>query len=187
LVKLEEGRLYVKAEKYEFSVLQTSFLGFIVSADGISMDPAKVQAIRKWEASKNVRDVQCFLGFANFFRRFIHKYSQKCELLYSLIRKENPFSWMPEHARIFESLKEAFCSALIRRRFNPALETVVETDTSDFAAASVLSQRFSEPDASHFLHRVTYYSHMHQEKKIRAPRKGCIGAPCEAFAFHAPH
>jgi hypothetical protein len=66
--------------------------GFIVGADGISMDPAKIQAIREWEAPKNVRDVQCFPGFANFYRRFIHKYSQKCELLYSLTRKDNAFS-----------------------------------------------------------------------------------------------
>jgi hypothetical protein len=57
LGKLEEAGLYVKAEKCEFSVSQTSFLGFIVGADGISMDPAKIQAIREWEAPKNVRDV----------------------------------------------------------------------------------------------------------------------------------
>jgi hypothetical protein len=63
LAKLEEAGLYVKAEKCEFSVSQTTFLGFIVSADDISMDPAKIQAIREWEAPKNVRDVQCFLGY----------------------------------------------------------------------------------------------------------------------------
>jgi hypothetical protein len=101
LAKLEEAGLYVKAEKCEFSVSQTTFLGFIVSADGISMDRAKIQAIREWEAPKNVRDVQCFLGFANFYRRFIHRYSQKCRLLYDLIRKEKAFSWTPEHSRVF--------------------------------------------------------------------------------------
>jgi hypothetical protein len=92
LSKLEEAELYVNAEKCEFLVPQTSFLGFIVSADGIYLDPAKVQVIRQWEAPKIVRDVHYFLGFANFYQRFIHKYSQKCELLYSLIRKENAFS-----------------------------------------------------------------------------------------------
>jgi hypothetical protein len=158
LAKLEEAGLYVKGEKCEFSVSSTSFLGFIVSADGISMDPAKIQAIREWEAPKSVRDVQCFLGFANFYRRFIHKYSQKCELLYSLTRKDNAFSWTPEHTRIFEALKEAFCTAPILRHFNPALETLVETDASDFAAAGVLSQRFPEPDGSLVLHPVAYYS-----------------------------
>jgi hypothetical protein len=158
LAKLEEAGLYVKAEKCEFSVSQTSFLGFIVGADGISMDPAKIQATREWEAPKNVRDVQCFLGFANFYRRFIHKYSQKCELLYSLTRKDNAFSWTPEHTRIFDTLKEAFCTAPILRHFNPALETLVESDASDFAAAGVLSQRFPEPDGSVVLHPVAYYS-----------------------------
>jgi hypothetical protein len=158
LTKLEKAGLYVKAEKCEFSVPQTSFLGFLVIADGISMEPAKVQAIREWEVPKHIPDVQCFLGFANFYRRFIHKYLQKCELLYSVIRKENAFSWTPEHARIFETLKEAFCSAPILRHFNPALETVVETDASDFAAAGVLSQHFLEPAGSHVLHPVAYYS-----------------------------
>jgi site-specific recombinase XerC len=78
LAKLKEAGLYVRAEKWEFSVCSTSFLGFIVSVDGISMDPAKIQAILEWEAPNSVRDVQCFLDFANFYRRFIHKYLQKC-------------------------------------------------------------------------------------------------------------
>jgi hypothetical protein len=97
------------------------------------------------DAPMSVRDVQCFLGFANFYRRFIHRYSQKCRLLYDLIRKDKAFSWTPEHSKIFEALKEAFCTAPILRHFDPSLETIVETDTSDFAAAGVLSQRFQNP------------------------------------------
>ena len=75
LAKLKEAGLYANAEKCEFNVEKTTFVGFIISADGIEMDPAKIRAIINWEAPKSVKDVQCFLGFATFYRRFIHKYS----------------------------------------------------------------------------------------------------------------
>jgi hypothetical protein len=80
-------------------------------------------------------------------------YSQKCRLLYGLIRKDKAFSWTPEHSKIFEALKEAFCTAPILRHFDPSLETIVETDASDFDAAGVLSQRFPEPDGPKYRRR----------------------------------
>ena len=73
LAKLKEARLYAKAEKCEF----------IISANGIEMDPAKVKAILDWETPRSVKDVQCFLGFANFYRRFIHKHSNMCQPLFN--------------------------------------------------------------------------------------------------------
>jgi hypothetical protein len=65
---------------------------------------------------------------------------------------------MPEHARIFETLKEAFCSTHIVWNFNTAFETVVDTDFSDLAAAGVLSQHFPEPDGSHVVHPLAFFS-----------------------------
>jgi hypothetical protein len=121
------------------------------------MDPAKVKAIHEWEPPTCVCDVKCFLGFANFYWRFIHRYSQKCRLLYDLLRKDTPFAWTAAHSQVFNKFKEAFCSAPILRHFDPALETIVATDASDFAAAGVLSQRFPEGD-SLVLHLVACYS-----------------------------
>ena len=92
LAKLKEAGLYVKPEKCEFSVEKTTFLGFIIFADGIKMDPAKVKAIHNWEAPKCVKDVQCFLGFANFYRCFIHKYSEMYQPLFELLKKDTPFN-----------------------------------------------------------------------------------------------
>src|SRR5258705_3725182 len=86
LAKLKEAGLYAKVEKCEFNVEKTSFLGFIISAEGIEMDPAKVEAVLNWETPGSVKDVQCFLGFANFYRRFIHKYSNLCQPLFNLLR-----------------------------------------------------------------------------------------------------
>src|SRR5258706_13158689 len=96
LAKLKEAGLCVKPEKCKFSMEKTTFLGFVISADGIEMDPAKVDAILNWEDPNCVKDVQCFLGFAKFYRRFIHKYSNICQPLFNLLRKDTQFLWSPE-------------------------------------------------------------------------------------------
>ena len=85
LIKLREAGLFIKPEKCEFSVTRTTFLGFVISVDGIEMDPAKVNAVLDWDHPKNVKDVQCFLGFANFYYRFILKYSVLCQPLFQLL------------------------------------------------------------------------------------------------------
>jgi hypothetical protein len=83
----------MKSEKCEFLVAQTSFLRFVISNTGVSMDPAKVKAIHDRELPNYICDVQCFLGFANFYRWFIPKYSEKCRPLFSLLKKESTFAW----------------------------------------------------------------------------------------------
>lgn len=76
LRRLTFNGLYAKAEKYEFGVRKTEFLGFIISADGISMASTKVSAVTAWPEPKKVRDIHQFIGFANFHRRFIPGYSR---------------------------------------------------------------------------------------------------------------
>ena len=92
LVKFQEGRLYTKLEKYECSVEKTTFLGFVISADGIKMDLAKVKDIYNWEAPKCVKDVQCLFRFANFYQCFIHRYSVICQPLFELLKKDTLFN-----------------------------------------------------------------------------------------------
>src|SRR4051795_9475478 len=71
LLALQEAGAYGKGEKSEFNVTSTKFLGFIVSDQGITMDTEKTSAVTDWPTPANVKDVQSFLGFANFYRRFI--------------------------------------------------------------------------------------------------------------------
>jgi hypothetical protein len=85
LEKLRQGRLYAKQEKCFFHQSMVEFLGYIVSGDGISMDEKKIQTIVEWIVLSFVRDVQCFLGFANFYRIFIKDYSKIVALLTRLI------------------------------------------------------------------------------------------------------
>lgn len=160
LAKLREAGLCIKPEKCEFNVQKTAFLGFIISAGGIEMDPAKVNAVLDWESPRSVRDVQCFLGFANFYRRFILKYSDFCRPLFDLLRKEAPvpFNWTRECDAAFQSLKVKFTSAPILRHFDPDLDTVVETDASDYCVSGVLSQRHLREGGGSALHPVAYVS-----------------------------
>jgi len=74
LQKLKEAGLFVKPEKCEFFITKTTFLGFIISEEGLEMDAEKVNDVLNWEAPKSVKDIQCFLSFANFYYRFIHRY-----------------------------------------------------------------------------------------------------------------
>lgn len=88
---LRYHKLCAKLEKCEFSSSQTEFLGYIVSSSGISMDPSKVKAVIDWPAPTNVKAVQSFLGFANFYRRFIENFSAIVRPLSTLTRKDVPF------------------------------------------------------------------------------------------------
>lgn len=81
LRRLRERELHLDLDKCEFNVRSVKYLGLIVGTDGIKMDPEKVEAILSWETPFSVKDVQAFLGFANFYRRFIHNFSQVARLL----------------------------------------------------------------------------------------------------------
>jgi RNase H-like domain found in reverse transcriptase len=104
------------------------------------MDPAKVEAVLGWERPKSAHDIQVFLGFANFYRRFIKGYSKITAPLTNLTRKEVKFKWSPEAEDTFSSLKQAFCTAPILRPFDPTKPAIIEVDASDFAYGGVLSR-----------------------------------------------
>ncbi len=76
LAKLRKAGLQVDIDKSEFHVTETKFLGLIISVDGIKMDPAKIQTIVEWEEPKTLKQVQAFLGFRNFYRRFIRNFAK---------------------------------------------------------------------------------------------------------------
>jgi len=113
LQKLKEAGLFIKPEKCELSVQKTAFLGFLISKNGIEMDPKKVNAVLDWETPKTVKDAQCFLGFANFYRRFIWKYSTLCQPLFNFLRKDVHFVWDSSCEDVFRKLKDTFTSAPI--------------------------------------------------------------------------
>ena len=91
LAVLREHKLYADLKKCEFHKDHMTFVGYMVSKEGIGMDPAKVSAILEWPIPKNVKEVQFYLGFANIYRKFIHNYSSLASPLTSLTRKTARF------------------------------------------------------------------------------------------------
>jgi hypothetical protein len=149
--------LHLKPEKCKFHQQEVKYLGLIISMEGIKMDPEKIRAVQDWEPPSNLKDVCTFLGFANFYRRFIHNYSCIVQPLTFLTRKGVPFAWSTEQQTAFDTLKATFTSAPVLARFDPDLDVIVETDTSDYVSAGVLSQYNDD----NILHPMAYFSKKH--------------------------
>ena len=155
LQRLREYNLHAKPEKSEFFRQSIEYLGFLISPQGVEMDPAKVDAVLSWPAPTTVKQVQSFLGFANFYRRFIRDFSKIVRPLTNLTRKAVAFIWSAKCQKAFETLKSAFTTAPILAHYDPDNPTVLETDSSDFAIGSILSQI---DRMSGILHPIAFYS-----------------------------
>ena len=150
LERLRKFRLFVSLKKCEFFTTEVEFLGFVVSTTGVTMDKSRVDTIMSWPKPKSFHDVQVFLGFVNFFRRFIQRYSMKSAPLSGLLKgsvkgkKSGPFEWPSSAERAFNDLREAFLTVPIMRHFDPHLRIRVETDASDYGLAGILSQLYAD-------------------------------------------
>ncbi|GJU39625.1 putative nucleotidyltransferase, ribonuclease H [Tanacetum coccineum] len=110
---LRQEKLYAKFSKCEFWLSRVAFLGHIVSSEGITMDPAKVEAITKWPRPTSVTEVRSFLGLAGYYRRFVDGFSRLALPLTKLMRKGEKFVWNDEREKSFEELKQRLVSAPI--------------------------------------------------------------------------
>ncbi|KAK3548988.1 hypothetical protein QTP70_024801, partial [Hemibagrus guttatus] len=156
LSRLQQHHLYVKLEKCEFHRSTVTFLGYVVSRRGVEMDEVKVWAVTDWSAPTMVRELQRFLGFTNFYRRFIRNYSSVAGPLISLLRgKPKRLTWTDQARAVFQQLKDCFTSAPILRHLDPDLPFVVEVDASSSGLGAVLSQHHGEPGK---LHPCAFYS-----------------------------
>lgn len=166
LERLRQAGLQADLAKCEFHVTRTKYLGFIVSTEGVAVDPDKIVAVKDWEPPRTVKEVQSFLGFCNFYRKFVPEYSRLAKPLTNLTRKDQPWQWREPESHAFEALKTALMSAPLLRHFQQGLETQVETDASGGVVAGVLQQR-QEDD--HEWHPVAYYSESMQGAELNYP------------------
>ena len=121
--------LFAKPEKCEFHSDSVEYLGYRLSPEGFS----------DWPEPRKVKDIQSFLGFANFYRQFIFNYSDIVVPLTRLTRKDAPWNFSEDCRRSFNALKHAFTTAPILTHFIPDTPIIVETDASDYAVAGILS------------------------------------------------
>ena len=170
LRRLHKRGLQIDINKCEFNTTRVKYLGMIVTTNGIEMDMEKVEAIQKWEALSTMKDVQAFLGFANFYCQFIPGFLKKVKLLNKLTKgtqyttrsgnkkiKYGVFQWTSECQEAFEDLKHTFTIAPVLAHYDSKLETWVETNASDFVVAGVLSQKHGEvlKPVAHFSKKMT--------------------------------
>ena len=144
--KLASAGLKLKPSKCEFFKKRITYLGHVVSENGIESDPRKTEAVRNWPQPVTVTDIRKFLGFTNQYRKFIPKYAQKAAPLNELISGENskkkkkPAGWNDEAQKAFEELKELCCSAPILAYANYEKKFKLHTDASDLGLGAVLYQ-----------------------------------------------
>lgn len=155
LARLREAKLYVKLSKCEWHTQRTEYLGYIVTPEGIRMDEDRIKTITEWPMPRTVRDIRVFVGFMNYYRRFIRNFSKLALPLTKLTQKgpnqakggraqrreESVEIGLGREAEAsFGALKQAFTDVPILAHWEPGRETKVEVDASGGAICGILSQ-----------------------------------------------
>jgi len=162
LGRLQRNGLAVSPEKCVWKAEEVEFLGYVIGRRGIRMSKDKAEVVRSWWQPTSLTETQSFLGFANFYRRFIKDYSRITKLLTELTKKTGKWSWSEEAGGAFEELKRRFTTAPILAHIDPTKPVIIETNASDFAIGAVLSQW----DNDNRLHPVAFHSRKFQPAEL---------------------
>ena len=140
LQRMMDLDLHLKLEKCTFAATEVEYLGMIVQPGQLAMDPVKLDGIAKWPPPMKVKDVRSFLGFANFYRRFIPDYSNVAQPLINLTKKNIPWHWDTLHDKAFSILKSLFLSQPTLQLPDPSRPFALAADASKFASGTILLQ-----------------------------------------------
>ena len=138
LQTLRENKLFAKLSKCDFWLKEVSFLGHIVYAEGIRVDPVKIEAVINWKPPRNVTEVRSFLGLAGYYRRFVQGFSAIASSLTRLLRKGVKFEWDDKCQSIFERLKEILVEALVLIQPTLGRDYTMYSDASRIGLGCVL-------------------------------------------------
>ena len=154
LSRLREHGLSLKLSKCSFNTPTMEYLGMIIGQGYVHMDPTKLSAIKDWQPPSSVKGVRSFLGFANFYRKFIPNFSNIVAPIVLLTRKDHPWSWTESQQTAFDVLKLIFSSSPVLCIPDVTRPFTLMTDASLLAAGAVLMQS----DAAGDLHPCAYFS-----------------------------
>nr|BAL46523.1 hypothetical protein [Gentiana scabra x Gentiana triflora] len=140
LQTLKEKKLYAKFSKCEFWLKQVSFLGHVISGDGIQVDPAKIEAVSKWPRPTTVTEIRSFLGLAGYYRKFVQDFSKIATPLTRLTQKNIKFEWSKECEEAFQTLKDKLTVAPVLALPEVFDNYDVYTDASGQGLGCVLMQ-----------------------------------------------
>jgi len=141
LKRLEENDLFVKPKKCKWKVREVEFLGVVISPRGVEMQKEKIEKVLNWPAPRNVKEVQKFLGLANYYRRFIKDFARLAAPLHVLVRKEQKWKWEGKQKEAFKRLKAVFTTEPVLAIPDINRKMRVEADASDYAMGGVLSTK----------------------------------------------
>jgi len=161
LWKLQEADLQINIIKCKFHVTQVLYLELIIIIEKIKMNSFKINIIVNWLILINVKDIQSFLNFTNFYRRFIYDYSRIAISLTRLIRKDVLFVWFQKCQIAFNILKKIFTFKIILHHYNSDHKIVIEINVLNYVFKDILFQY----DENEILHSVVYFSKKHNSVK----------------------
>ena len=165
LQTLQDANLLVEPEKSVFHVQEVEFLGHIITPEHIRMDPKKIATIKDWKVPTSVKEVQAFLGLANYYRKFIRRFGHIATPLTELTKKDRRFIWTDKANESFEKLKDAITSEPVLIMYDPKRPVELETDASDYALGAQIGQRDEEGK----LHPIAFYSHKLTKTELNYP------------------
>jgi len=146
LEALSEAGLFIKNSKADFFQSQIAYLGNIISASGVAVDPAKVEAVTSWPVPRDLHELRSFLGLTNFYRQFVNNYAEVTAPLTDLLSPKVPWQWSSAHQAAFDHLKQLLTSSPVLRHYSRSADTLLVTDASKFALGAALYQRDSPTD-----------------------------------------
>ena len=140
LLTLRDKKLYAKLSKCDFWLKEISFLGHIMSAEGIRVDPVKIEAVVNWKPPRNFTEVRSFLGLAGYYRRVVKGFSIIASPLTKLLRKGVMFEWSDKCQNSFEQLKDMLVEAPVLTQPTSGKEYTLYSDASGIGLRCVLMQ-----------------------------------------------
>ncbi len=151
---LQEADLQMNIWKCEFNVEEIIFLKVIVSKQDLRINSIKVEVIVNWATLINLKEVQSFVKFINFYRCFIKNFSKLVKSFTQLTRKNTSFVWNEVCVQAFDDLKKQVSLISVLRHFNFKRQTILQINASDYVKGEILSQY----DDEKVLHSVAFYS-----------------------------
>jgi len=178
--RLRPANLKLKLSKCHLLRAEIKFLGHIVSAEGFSTDPSKIEAVQEWPVPKNVHEVRSFLGLTSYYRRFVPTFAEIASPLHALTMKNKKFDWTTQCEHAFNKLKNSLISSPILAMHNDKYPFLLDTDACDVSIGAVLSQ------VQEGVERVIAYalrSLSKPERNYCVMRKELLGIVCYTKAF----
>jgi len=154
LSRLREAELQMNIRKCEFNVEETVFLEVIVSKLDLRMNLSKVTVIVSWITSTNLKEIQSFVKFVNFYCCFIKNFSKLVKSFTQLTRKNTSFVWNNVCVQVFDNLKKQVSSTLVLRHFDLKRQAILKIDALNYVKGEILSQY----DDEKVLHSMIFYS-----------------------------